>query len=92
MAKDVINIKTEKNIKESAKKIAEDLGISLSDVLNASLRNFIKAREVTFSLTPKMTPELEKILGGIEKDIKAKKNISRGFSSPKALNDYLDSL
>ncbi len=52
--KSVINIKTEKEVKENAQKIAKELGLSLSDVVNASLRNFIKTREVHFYAVPKM--------------------------------------
>ena len=44
----IINIKTEKEVKENAQRLAKELGLSLSDVLNASLRNFIRTREVYF--------------------------------------------
>ena len=92
MAKTVINIKTEKDIKINAQKIARDLGLSLSDVLNASLRNFINSREVYFSAIPKMTPELERLLGVVEKDIKTKRNLSPVFDSAEKAIAYLNSL
>lgn len=88
----IINIKTEKEIKENAQSIAKKMGISLSDVINASLRNFIRTREVYFFDTPRMTPEFEKILGKIDKNIKEGKNISPKLSSSKEANDYLDNL
>jgi addiction module RelB/DinJ family antitoxin len=88
----IINIKTEKEIKENAQSIAKKMGISLSDVINASLRNFIRTREVYFFDTPRMTPEFEKILGKIDKNIKEGKNISPKLSSSKEVNDYLDNL
>lgn len=90
--KTVINIKTNKEIKENAQKLAKELGLSLSDVLNASLRNFIRTREVYFSAIPTMTPEFERFLGNIEKDIKKRKNLSKEFSSLGEINDYLDYL
>ena len=90
--KTVINIKTNKEIKENAQKIAKDIGLSLSDVINASLRNFIRTREVYFSAIPRMTPEFERLVGKIEEDIKEKKNLSQSFSSPEKINDYLDNL
>ena len=90
--KTVINIKTEKEIKENAQKIAKDLGLSLSDVINASLRNFIKTREVHFSAVPRVTDEFEHLLGKIDKDIDSRKNLSPRFNSTKEVNDYLDSL
>ncbi len=90
--KTLINIKTDKEVKENAKKAAGELGLSLSDVINASLRNFIRTREVYISAVPRMTPELEKLLGPIEKDLKNKKNLSPALSSSAEAADYLDSL
>ncbi|MBL7150219.1 MAG: type II toxin-antitoxin system RelB/DinJ family antitoxin [Candidatus Pacebacteria bacterium] len=90
--KAVINIKTNKEIKENAQKIAKDVGLSLSDVINASLRNFIRTREVYFSAIPRMTPEFERLIGKFERDIKNKKNVSSNFSSSERINDYLDNL
>lgn len=92
MDKTVINIKTNKEVKKNAQKIAEELGISLSDVINASLRNFIKTREVRFSAVPQMIPEFEKFLGNIESDIREKKNFSPALKSVKETEEYLDSL
>ena len=89
MKKEVIKIKTYKKIKKRAQKIADELGLTLTDIINSSLRNLIRTRRVVFSAIPEMTPELEKILGPIEKDIKENKNISKGFSSVKEINDFL---
>lgn len=88
----IIHIKSDKEVKENAQKLAAELGINLSDVINASLRNFIRTREVYFSSVPRMTPELEKLLGPIEKDIKNRQNLSQGFTDVTALSDYLNSL
>lgn len=90
--KTMINIKTDKEIKENAKEAAKELGLSLSDVVNASLRNFIMTREVYISAVPTMTPELESLLGPIEQDLKNKKNLSPSFSSFRGAEKYLESL
>ncbi|OGY99805.1 MAG: hypothetical protein A2945_02305 [Candidatus Liptonbacteria bacterium RIFCSPLOWO2_01_FULL_52_25] len=92
MAKAVINIKANREIKESAQKLADELGLSLSDVLNASLRNFIRTREVKFSAIPEMTMELERLLGGVERDIGAKKNLSQALRGKADVVRHLDSL
>lgn len=92
MSKTVINIKTDKEVKTSVQKLAKDLGLSLSDVMNAALRNFIRSREVYFSNIPQMTPEFERLLGGIEKDIQTKKNLSPAFDSADKAMKYLNSL
>ncbi len=90
--KTVINIKTDKEVKKNAKKVAGDLGFSLSAVINAYLKQFVRNKEVYFSVIPSMSSNLEKLLGEIEKDIDSKKNISPRFSSPKEINKHLSSL
>ncbi|PIZ76850.1 MAG: hypothetical protein COY04_01045 [Parcubacteria group bacterium CG_4_10_14_0_2_um_filter_7_35_8] len=90
--KTVINIKTDKDIKELAQKTAGDLGLSLSALINAYLRQFVRTKEAYFTLSPRMSPALENLLGKIEIDIQKNKNISRGFSSPMETKKYLSSL
>ena len=46
----VINFKTDKKIKTEAQKIAEAMGLNLSDVLNIYLRKFIVKRELHIDL------------------------------------------
>ena len=45
----VIHVKANKEVKENAQNLAKALGLTLSDVINASLRNFIRTREIIFS-------------------------------------------
>lgn len=88
----VIYIKADKEVKQNAQKAAKDLGLTLSDVINASLRNFIRTRQIIFSDVPVMTPELEKLLDKVEDDIKRGKNLSPAFDSGEKIDEYLDSL
>lgn len=92
--KAVINVKTDKAVKKNAQKIAEELGLSLSAVINAYLKQFVRNKEAYFSLSlaPWMSPGLKELLGEIEKDLKEKKNLSPAFSSPQEMDNYLDSL
>lgn len=88
----VIHIKADKKVKENAQKAAKDLGLTLSDVINASLRNFIRTREIVFSDIPQMTPELEKLLDTVEEDIKHNRDLSPSFKTAKEMDDYLNAL
>ncbi len=90
--KTVINIKADQKVKTNAKKIAQELGLSLSAVINAYLKQFIRNKSVYFSATPHMSKELEDILGQAEKDIKKDKNLSHSISNVKDLRKYLSSL
>lgn len=47
-----ILIKTKKDIKLQAQALAKDLGLSLADVLNASLRQFVINQGITISKMP----------------------------------------
>ena len=90
--KTTINIKADKEVKENAQEVARDLGVPLSVVINAFLKEFIRNRSFSFSAVPKMTPYLEKILGVVETDIKKSTNMSKIFSTAKEANDHLDDL
>jgi len=88
--KTVIHVKTDKEVKENAQKLAQNLGLSLSDIINASLRNFIRTREIVFSDIPQMTPEFEKKLEKIEDDIKHGRNLSPAFKNMDEAIEYLE--
>lgn len=90
--KTMINIKADKEVKENAQRVAQELGLPLSGVINAFLKEFVRNRSVSFSAIPRMTPYLEGIIGKVEKDIKQRKNISPAFSSAEEANAYLDTL
>ena len=84
-----MHIKVDKEIKEKSAKIARNLGLSLSTIVNASLRNFIKTETFSVSNAEQMTPYMESWLAEVEQDIKAGKNLSKPFSSVAELNKSL---
>ena len=88
----IINIKTDGHIKIQAQKLAKELGFSLSSIVTASLKQFIRTQEVHFSTQKTMTLYLEEILSEVTKDSKAKKNLSKKFSNGKDMDAYLDTL
>lgn len=88
----IINIKTEKTVKKQAQQLAEELGFSLSALVTASLKQFVRTREVQFSARRHMTPYLEGVIKEVEKDIKAKRNISPAFANAKDMDAYLRKL
>lgn len=90
--KAIINVKTETAVKRDAQRVAGELGLSLSAVINAYLRQFVRNREVAFSLTSRMSPELETLLGSVETDIQRKRNMSKTMSSAADLKKHLSSL
>jgi len=91
MASTVISIKTDKEVKEKAQKIAKEIGFPLSTLINAFMRQFIKNKTVYFTAMPTesvgeaMGKELEKI----EKDIKKGLNLSPKFEKMSDALSYL---
>lgn len=90
--KTVLNVKTDKEVKEEAKKVAEELGVPLSVIVNAYLKQFVRNKEVYLSTAPYMLPELEQLLGLVEDDIQHRRNLSPTLSTQKALDEYLSRL
>lgn len=68
----ILNIKTDKKLKEEAKKVAAELGLPLSTVINAFLKQFVRDKEVTLSANQHHpTPYLESILEQAAKEYEA---------------------
>jgi len=58
----ILNIKTDKRLKQKAKEVADEIGVPLSTVINSFLKQFVRDKEVTFStIEHKMTPYLESL-------------------------------
>lgn len=99
--KTMINIKADRAVKTEAQKTAKRLGIPLSLVINNYLREFIRTREVRFSLREslplgapegKLKPAVKRRLARIHKDIVAGRNISPAFHSAEEMDAYLNAL
>ena len=90
--KTIINIKADQEVKEEARRLAAEIGIPLSTLINAYLKQFIKTREVYFSNIPRMTTALETLVGKAQTDFKEKKNIAGPFGTTQEMDKYLDSI
>lgn len=90
MKTSIINVKTDKDVKRSAQRVAEELGLSLSTVINAYLKQFVRNREIHLTTVPHMSAELEEFLGRVEEDIKKKRNFSPAFSSGEEMDRWLN--
>ncbi len=72
-----IYIKTEPEVKANAQRVAKQLGLSLSSLVNGLLRQLIKTKKITFSATDEIPNEY---LKGVMRQ--AKKNLKTGNHSP----------
>jgi addiction module RelB/DinJ family antitoxin len=87
----VLNVKIDKELKEQAQEVARAVGLPISTVVAANLKEFVRTRTITFSDTPKLKPNVEKELLELSKDAKKGKNISPGFDNLSESFDWLDS-
>lgn len=62
----IINFKTDKKIKTQAQKIAEAMGLNLSDILNIYLRGFIRKKELYINLNKNESNPSSELLKTIE--------------------------
>lgn len=92
MAKTTINIKADKETKKKAQKVARELGMPLSTVINAYLNQFIRTREVYFYLEGELKPSVKKRLDKLQKEALEGKNLSPTFRNPQEMDAYLKSL
>src|SRR3989344_7872399 len=98
--KTIINIKADRDVKIKAQKVAKQLGVPLSLVINNYLRDFIHTKEVHFSLNRdtlplgkpegELKPAVKRRLARIHKDIVAGRNLSPAFHSAAEMDAYLD--
>ena len=87
--KALLNVKVDLQTKKEAQKLAKEMGLSLSAVVNANLQQFLNVRHIYFSAPNKMSKKLEKTLEPIEADIKADRNMSPVFDSADAMIEHL---
>ena len=91
MSKTLINIKTDTKVKKGAQKIAKELGIPLSTVVNAYLKEFVRERSVRLSLDPQPRPEVAKMLREASEDYKKGRNVSGPFETTEEMIRSLNS-
>ena len=76
----VVNVKVDPNVKKEAQKVAKDLGISLSGVINGFLKHLVRTKTIHFSLSEEPSDYL------IESIKEAQKDIKEGWVSPSFTN------
>jgi len=67
----VLSIKTDKETKDEARKIAKAMGLTLSSLVNSYLKQVVLTRRIELYAPEPMTPKLEAMIATVEKEIKA---------------------
>ena len=85
----VINVKVEPDIKKKAQRVVEELGLSLSGVINGYLRHLVRTKAVHFSLSEEPSEYMIQSLKEAEEDIKAGR-VSPNFNNAEDAISWLD--
>lgn len=88
-----MTIKTDKSLKRAAQKTADELGFSLGTLVNAFLKQFVRTKEVNFSME-RFVPNAKttRLLKMIMKDMKTGKNTTGTFTDVDKMDAYLKRL
>lgn len=87
----ILNIKTDPDTKEQLKAFAAQVGLPVSALLNAQIKQMLRDGKVEFSTKLEPTPYLEAIIKEAQADYKAGKNITATENDEDTL-DFLRSL
>ena len=79
-----IHIKADPRVKEQAQLIIDEMGLTLSGVINAFLKQLIRTREVRFSAGDNMTQYLRDVI------IESKKDVNKYKFKAMPFEDVLD--
>ena len=91
MTKTILNIKTDPQTKQQIQEFAAELGVPVSVIMNAQIKQMLRDRKVVLSTELEPTPYLVKVMKQVEEDLKTGKNITRTNSLKEALA-HLDNL
>lgn len=86
----VVNVKVDPQVKQEAQKVAKELGISLSGVINGFLKHLIRTKSIHFSLNEEPSDYLIRSLRESREDIKAGRVVS--FADPNKALAFLDKM
>ncbi len=85
-----INLKIDASVKKDAQRMASELGLSLSSLVNVTLKQFARTGTIELSSAPKMTAYLEDIVRESRAEFESTK--AKGpFLTAEAMMKSLDS-
>ena len=83
-----LNIRIDKNVKETSEKVFEDLGLNMTTAINMFLRQVIRVNGIPFEIKGDV-PNKETI-EAIEESIKLAKDNTKGYSNVEDLKKALE--
>ena len=66
--KTLITVKTDKILKQAAQELAAEIGVPLGTLINSFLKQFVRNKEVNFSVSYKPTEYLKRVIAESEEE------------------------
>ncbi len=77
----VIHLKTKKDLKRKVERLAEDLGLTLTGLINLNLSQLVESSELVIALRPKPNQKTTKRLLRLKQEADAGTNLSPTFTT-----------
>ncbi len=90
--KTIINFKVSKSLKREAQELADEIGVPLTTVMTASLKEFVRSRTLVVSALPRLKPVIEQEISVALADYKKGRNVSPVLSNSDDIAAHLKSL
>lgn len=84
-----ILLKTDKALKDEASRVAREMGVPLTTVMNAYLRQFVRDRSISLSIEPQLSSKKLRELIAISDEMDKGKNIGFTTDDPEKLFKHL---
>jgi len=91
MNKTILNIRTDPQTKLQIQEFAAELGVPVSVIMNAQIKQMLRDRKIILSTELEPTPYLEKIMRQVEEDLLKNRNMTPAMNAKEAIA-YLDSI
>ena len=88
--KTLISIRADTDVKREAQKAAKELGIPLSTIVNAYLKQLGREQRINFVVPLRPNKKTAKLLRRASKDFSKGRNVSRFFATADDMDAYLD--
>ncbi len=89
--KTTLHTKIDKDVKEKAQLLANELGIPISTIINSQLREFVRSGTFQVAREPQLKESVWKEILKASKDAKDGKNISPEFTNVEDAMKWLNS-
>jgi len=87
----ILNFKTDKALKEEAKKVARELGLPLGTIMNHYLKELVREKRVLYTTHPVPSSTVVAELQKMSTEARDSENISPAFSDAKTAAAWLNS-